>query len=45
VCWQLGSATRIHKIDIRPSRVIVAGQEVLSADGVAVKAALRRRFR
>jgi regulator of protease activity HflC (stomatin/prohibitin superfamily) len=44
VYWQIGSATRIHKIDVRPSRVIVAGQEVLSADGVAVKASIAATF-
>lgn len=36
----LSHATRIQKVDIRPTQVAVAGQEVLSADGVAVKASI-----
>lgn len=36
--------TQIQKIDVRPSRVAIAGQEVLSADGVAVKASLVATF-
>ena len=38
--WHFPAVTRIHRVDIRPTRVAVAGQEVLSADGVAVKASL-----
>jgi regulator of protease activity HflC (stomatin/prohibitin superfamily) len=33
-------STLIQKIDTRPSRVVVGGQEVLSADGVAVKTSI-----
>ncbi|HEX6105857.1 MAG TPA: slipin family protein [Gemmatimonadales bacterium] len=36
----LAPYTRIQKVDIRPTQVAVAGQEVLSADGVAVKASV-----
>ena len=48
--WALDSTgiiphfTQIQKIDVRPSRVAVAGQEVLSADGVAVKASIVATF-
>ncbi len=38
--WHWAALTQIQKIDVRPSRVAVAGQEVLSADGVAVKASI-----
>ena len=38
--WYVPSLTRIQKVDVRPTRVAVAGQEVLSADGVAVKASV-----
>ncbi|HZM93368.1 MAG TPA: slipin family protein [Vicinamibacterales bacterium] len=38
--WHRTGSTSIHRIDTRPSRVIVAGQEVLSADGVAIKASI-----
>ena len=38
--WHFPAVTRIQRVDIRPTRVAVAGQEVLSADGVAVKASL-----
>jgi regulator of protease activity HflC (stomatin/prohibitin superfamily) len=37
--WHSAS-TRIQKIDVRPSRVLIGGQEVLSADGVAVKTSI-----
>lgn len=43
--WYLPAFTRIHKIDVRPTRVAVAGQEVLSSDGVAVKASLAATYR
>ena len=33
--WYLPAFTRIQKVDIRPARLAVAGQEVLSADGAA----------
>ncbi|HUF34466.1 MAG TPA: slipin family protein [Gemmatimonadales bacterium] len=36
----LAGTTRIQKVDIRPTQVAVTGQEVLSADGVAVKASV-----
>lgn len=38
--WHLAGTTMIQRIDTRPSRVIVGGQEVLSGDGVALKASL-----
>jgi regulator of protease activity HflC (stomatin/prohibitin superfamily) len=38
--WHRLGTTVIQRIDTRPSRVIVAGQEVLSADGVAIKASV-----
>ena len=38
VCtWSLPALVRIQRVDVRPTRAVVAGQEVLSADGVAVK--------
>jgi len=37
--------TLIRKIDIRPKIASVAGQEVLSADGVALKVSLAARYR
>ena len=43
--WFFPAFTRIQKIDVRPTRVAVAGQEVLSADGVAVKASLAATYR
>jgi regulator of protease activity HflC (stomatin/prohibitin superfamily) len=43
--WFLPASTRIQKVDIRPTRLAVAGQEVLSADGVAVKASLAATYR
>ncbi len=38
--WHLRRFTRIQKVDTRPTHLAVAGQEVLSADGVAVKASV-----
>ena len=38
VYWHARSATVVHRIHTRPSRVVIGGQEVLSADGVAIKA-------
>ena len=38
--WHSPLFTSIHRVDVRPARVVVAGQEVLSADGVAVKASI-----
>ena len=43
--WYFPAFTHIQKVDIRPARVAVAGQEVLSADGVAVKASLAATYR
>jgi regulator of protease activity HflC (stomatin/prohibitin superfamily) len=45
VYWHLPAFTRIQRVDVRPTRVAVAGQEVLSADGVAVKASLAATYR
>jgi regulator of protease activity HflC (stomatin/prohibitin superfamily) len=39
------AATRIDRVDVRSTRVAVAGQEVLSSDGVAVKASILATFR
>jgi regulator of protease activity HflC (stomatin/prohibitin superfamily) len=41
----LSATTRIHKVDTRPAQVAVAGQEVLSADGIAVKASVAATYR
>jgi regulator of protease activity HflC (stomatin/prohibitin superfamily) len=38
--WHYSAFTHIQKLDVRPSRVAVAGQEVLTADGVPVKASI-----
>jgi regulator of protease activity HflC (stomatin/prohibitin superfamily) len=38
--WRSTRFTEIRRIDVRPSRVVIAGQEVLSADGVAIKASV-----
>lgn len=45
VYWYIPAFTRIQKVDVRPLRVAVAGQEVLSADGVAVKASVAATYR
>ena len=37
--------TRIQRVDVRPTQVAVPGQEVLSADGVAVKASVAATYR
>ncbi len=37
--------TRIQKVDVRPTQVAVPGQEILSADGVAVKASVSATYR
>jgi regulator of protease activity HflC (stomatin/prohibitin superfamily) len=44
VYWHVGFLTLIQRIDVRQARVAVAGQEVLSADGVAVKASIVAAF-
>jgi regulator of protease activity HflC (stomatin/prohibitin superfamily) len=33
-------ATTVHRVDVRPARSVVAGQEVVSADGIPVKASV-----
>jgi regulator of protease activity HflC (stomatin/prohibitin superfamily) len=38
--WHRTGSTTIYRIDTRPSRVVVAGQEVLSGDGVAIKTSI-----
>jgi regulator of protease activity HflC (stomatin/prohibitin superfamily) len=43
--WFVPAFTRIQKVDVRPTRVAVAGQEVLSSDGVAVKASVAATYR
>ena len=42
--WHARSATLIQRIDVRQSRTAVAGQEVLTADGVAVKTSVAATF-
>jgi regulator of protease activity HflC (stomatin/prohibitin superfamily) len=41
----LRSTTTVRLVDVRPTIVAVAGQEVLSADGVALKVSLAARYR
>jgi regulator of protease activity HflC (stomatin/prohibitin superfamily) len=43
--WYFPAFTTIQKMDVRPTRVPVAGQEVMSSDGVAVKASLVGAYR
>ena len=43
--WTLRDRTMVQKIDTRPRMVTVPSQEVLSADGVALKVSLAARFR
>ncbi len=42
--WHLGLLTQIQRLDVRQARVAVTGQEVLSADGVAIKASIVATF-
>lgn len=42
--WTLRGRTTIQKVDVRPRTVSVPGQEVLSADGVALKVSLAARY-
>lgn len=42
--WHVGFLTLIQRLDVRQARAVVAGQEVLSADGVAVKASMVAAF-
>ena len=41
----LRNRTQIRKLDLRPTQLAVNGQEVLSSDGVAVKASVSGTFR
>ena len=43
--WTFRDRTVVQKVDTRPRIVTVPGQEVLSADGVALKVSLAARFR
>jgi regulator of protease activity HflC (stomatin/prohibitin superfamily) len=43
--WHYRWLTHIQRIDVRTTRVAVSGQEVLSADGVAVKSSVVAAFR
>lgn len=43
--WHYGWLTTIQRIDVRPTRIAVSGQEVLSADGAAIKASMVAAFR
>jgi regulator of protease activity HflC (stomatin/prohibitin superfamily) len=43
--WVLARQTTIRRVDVRPRVVAVPGQEVLSADGVALKLSLAARYR
>ena len=40
IYWPVAPLTEVRKIDIRPTFAVVPGQEVLSADGVALKVSL-----
>ncbi len=42
---RLRAFTQIRKIDLRPTQLAVSGQEVLSSDGVAVKASVAASYR
>jgi regulator of protease activity HflC (stomatin/prohibitin superfamily) len=44
VYWYSPSVSKIIKVDTRPARTAVAGQEVLSADGVAIKASITATY-
>jgi regulator of protease activity HflC (stomatin/prohibitin superfamily) len=44
VYWSLPAFVRIHRVDVRPTRAVIAGQEVLSADGVAVKGSVMATY-
>ena len=45
VYWYSSAVTQIQRLDVRPARIAVSGQEVLSADGVAVKASVAATYR
>lgn len=42
--WFLGFFTTIHRIDVRKRYVSIPGQEVLSADGVTLKASIAAEY-
>jgi regulator of protease activity HflC (stomatin/prohibitin superfamily) len=44
VYWSVPAFVRIQRVDVRPTRVAIAGQEVLSADGVAVKGSVMATY-
>ena len=44
VYWSVPAVVRIQRLDVRPTRVAIAGQEVLSADGVAVKVSVMATY-
>jgi regulator of protease activity HflC (stomatin/prohibitin superfamily) len=44
VHWNGPFSTRVQKVDVRPVRVAVPGQEVLTSDGVAVKGSLMATY-
>ncbi len=44
VHWYAPFFVRLERVDIRPQHVSIAGQEVLSADGVALKVSLAVNF-
>ena len=44
VYWHL-PFRRIQKVDMRPCRIAVSGQEVLTADGVAIKTSIAATYR
>jgi regulator of protease activity HflC (stomatin/prohibitin superfamily) len=39
------ATTAIRKVDVRPKVIAISGQEVLTADGVAIKVSLAARYR
>ena len=43
--WHVSGLSIVRKVDLRPSFISVPGQEVLSADGVAVKVSLAAQYR
>jgi regulator of protease activity HflC (stomatin/prohibitin superfamily) len=44
VYWDGLFGRRIHRIDVRPTRAAVPGQEVLTSDGVAVKGSMMATY-
>jgi regulator of protease activity HflC (stomatin/prohibitin superfamily) len=42
--WYFLSSTTIHKIDMRPAYATIAGQEILSSDGVTIKLSLAASY-